>query len=338
MLNNNELSTFFKQLGMLVHSGVSIHEAISIIREDLTDAKATKLLDTIYQGLEMGEEFSAVLKGTGEFPKYAVDMIRIGNYSGKLDEVLHALALYYEREEQISMSIRNAITYPTIMIFMLFIVIGVLITRVLPIFQEVYLQLGTELTGPAGALMSLSNGIQRILPHIIILLLMAIPVLFYLMKKKSGFFSTLFINRKLSYSIAVGRFASGMFLTLSSGLDTDESLGMAKELSDHPLIQEKIKHCQEKLTQGKSFSEAISSSELFNNTQNRMINIGIKAGSLDQVMENIANQCNEETDRKIGHLLSVLEPTLVAILAVIVGVVLLSIMLPLMSIMSNMGL
>jgi type IV pilus assembly protein PilC len=338
MLNNTELSTFFKQLGMLVHSGVSTMEAISIIRDDLTDSKAIKLLQTIYDGLEMGEDFSTILKETGEFPKYAVDMIRIGSYSGKLDEVLAALTLYYEREEQIATSIRNAITYPTIMIFMLFIVIGVLITRVLPIFQDVYLQLGTELTGAAGALMNLSNIIQGILPQIIIVILIGVAVLFYLIKKKSSIFSNFFINRKLSTSIAVGRFASGMFLTLSSGLDTDESLRMTGELTDHPVIQEKIKVCQNGLSDGMGFSEAITSSQLFNHTQNRMINIGMKAGSLDQVMENIADQCNDETDGKIQHLLSVLEPTLVAILAVIVGVVLLSIMLPLMGIMANMGL
>ena len=337
MLNNNELTTFFKQLGMLVHSGVSTVEAISIIGDDITDPKGAKLLQSIYEGLEMGEDFSTVLKETGEFPKYAIDMIRIGSYSGKLDQVLSALAQYYKREEQIGASIRSAITYPTIMIFMLFIVIGVLITRVLPIFQNVYQQLGTELTGAAGALMSLSNIIQRVLPQLILFLLLAVLVLLYLLKKKSGIFSNFFINRKLSQSIAVGRFASGLFLTLSSGLDTDESIKMTAELTDHPIIQGKIKKCQENLESGMGFSEAITTAELFNNTQNRMINIGMKAGTLDQVMENIAQQCNEETDNKIGHLLSVLEPTLVAILAVIVGVVLLSIMLPLMGIMANMG-
>ena len=338
MLNNNELTTFFKQLGMLIHSGVSTMEAISIIGDDLADPQGAKLLQTIYAGLELGEDFSTVLKETGEFPKYATDMIRIGSYSGKLDEVLPALAQYYKREEQISASIRSAITYPTIMIFMLFIVIGVLITRVLPIFQNVYQQLGTELTGAAGALMSLSNVIQRILPHLIILLLLAVVILLYLLKKKSGIFSNFFVNRKLSQSIAVGRFASGMFLTLSSGLDTDESIKMTRELTDHPIIQGKIKKCQENLASGMGFSEAITAAGLFNHTQNRMINIGMKAGTLDIVMENIADQCNEEADNKIGHLLSVLEPTLVAVLAVIVGVVLLSIMLPLIEIMANMGL
>jgi type IV pilus assembly protein PilC len=337
MLNNNELSTLFKQLGMLIHSGVSTIEAISIIRDDMNDPKGKELLHSIYERLDMGEDFSVVLQESGEFPKYAVDMILIGSYSGKLDDVLSALASYYEREEQIGASIRGAITYPVLMIFMLFIVVGVLITRVLPIFQDVYLQLGTELTGAAGTLMNLGNIIQNIIPQIIIGLLIIVGILFYLGKKKSGIFKNVFINRKLSQAIAVGRFANGMSLTLSSGLDTDESLKMTGELTDHPVIQKKIAKCREQLEAGVGFSEAITSSELFNNTQNRMIKIGMKAGTLDQVMENVSNQCSDETDRKIQHLLSVLEPTLVAILAIIVGVMLLSIMLPLMGIMANMG-
>ena len=337
MLTNNELSTFCSQLGMLVHSGISTLEGISIMRDDIADTRAEKLLSTIYDGLEMQQEFSEVLKETGEFPKYAIDMIRIGNYSGKLDEVLSALAAYYEREQSISEGLRNAITYPVIMIFMLFIVIGVLIAKVLPVFQDVYRQLGTNLTGPARALMDLSSVLQGILPEIIIVLLLAAVLLFYMLKKKSSIFSHFFLSRKLSLLIAVGRFASGMSLTLSSGLDTDESLRMTGDLTDHPMIQEKVKQCKEQLDTGIGFTEALAAASIFNNTQNRMINIGMRSGALDQVMENIARQCNDETDAKIQHLLSILEPTLVAILAVIVGVILLSVMLPLMGIMSNMG-
>ena len=338
MLSNVEMVTFCSQLGMLIHSGISIPEGISIMQEDVTDEKAKALLTQIYEGLEMQQEFSEILKETGEFPKYAVDMIRIGNYSGKLDDVLSALSTYYQREENISTGIKSAITYPAIMIFMLFVVMGVLITNVLPIFQDVYRQLGADLTGPARAMLNFSNLLQGSLPIIITFLVLVVFLLFYLWKKKSNVFSRLFLNRKLANAIAVGRFASGLSLTLSSGLDTDESLKMTGELTDHPLLQEKIKQCQTQIHAGVGFAEAISEVAIFNPTQSRMIAIGIRAGALDQVMEEIANQCNEEADAKIQRLLSVLEPTLVAILAIIVGIVLLSMMLPLMGIMSQMGL
>ena len=338
MLSNTELITFCNQLGMLIHSGISTIEGISIMKDDLGEGSGKALLTQIYDGLEMQQEFSDVLIETGEFPKYATDMIRIGNYSGKLDEVLASLSVYYEREENISSSIKNAVTYPAIMILMLFIVIGVLIVKVLPVFQDVYRQLGTELSGPARALMTFSNALQRILPVIIIILVLGGATIFYLIKKKSVIFSHFFLSKKLSESIAVGRFASGMSLTLSSGLDTDESLKMTSELTDHQGLQEKVNICKQQIESGERFADAIATAGIFTSTQSRMINIGVRSGAMDQVMEDIARQCNEETDAKIQHILSILEPTLVAILAVIVGVILLSVMLPLMGIMANMGL
>lgn len=338
MLSNTELITFCNQLGMLIHSGISTMEGISIMRDDLPEGSGKALLTQIYDGLEMQQELSDVLVETGEFPKYATDMIRIGNYSGKLDEVLASLSVYYEREENIASSIRNAVTYPTIMILMLFIVIGVLIVKVLPVFQDVYRQLGTELSGPARALMTFSNGLQRALPFVIVLLLLGGGVLFILIKRKSAVFSNFFLSKKLAESIAVGRFASGMALTLSSGLDTDESLKMTSELTDHIGLQQKVSVCKEQISAGERFADAITTAGIFSSTQSRMIHIGVRSGAMDSVMEDIARQCNEETDSKIQHILSILEPTLVAILAIIVGVILLSVMLPLMGIMTQMGL
>ena len=338
MLSNIELATFCTQLGMLIHSGISIPEGISIMQEDITDPSAQTLLAKIYEGLEMQQEFSEILKETGEFPKYTVDMIRIGNYSGKLDDVLSALSGYYQREEQISSGIKSAITYPAIMIYMLFVVLGVLIGNVLPIFQDVYRQLGTDLTGPARAMLDFSHLLQGALPFVIIFLILTFLLLVYLFKKKTDLFSHLFLNRRLANAIAVGRFAGGLSLTISSGLDTDESLKMTGELTDHPLLQDKIKKCQASIQAGNGFAEAISEVAIFNSTQSRMIAIGIRSGALEKVMEDIANQCNEEVDTKIQQFLSILEPALVAILAIIVGIVLLSMMLPLMGIMSQMGL
>ena len=111
---------------------------------------------------------------------------------------------------------------------------------------------------------------------------------------------------------------------------------MTANLTDHPAVQEKVKLCQENIAEGKRFSDAISTSGIFSSTQSRMIVIGMHSGAMDKVMEDIARQCNDETDARIQHILSILEPTLVAILAIIVGVILLSVMLPLMGIMANM--
>ena len=137
--------------------------------------------------------------------------------------------------------------------------------------------------------------------------------------------------------IACSRFASGMYLSLSSGLDTDQSLEMVSRLVDHPVIQEKIQNIQALIMEGTSFADAVSQTNMFSGIYARMVSIGYKTGAMDDVMKQISVQYDEEIDSLMSDLVAKLEPTLVAILSIIVGLILLSVMLPLMGIMSNIG-
>ena len=119
--------------------------------------------------------------------------------------------------------------------------------------------------------------------------------------------------------------------------DTDESLEMAARLADHPVLEEKIAKTRALLEEGQGFSEAISESQIFDSLSTRMISIGCKTGAVDMVMKQISLQYSEDINARIFQLISKLEPTLVAVLSIIVGLILLSVMLPLMGIMSGMG-
>jgi len=137
--------------------------------------------------------------------------------------------------------------------------------------------------------------------------------------------------------IAAGRFASGMALTMSAGLDTDESLAMVSNLVDNSDMIEKINKSKEYMAEGKSFADALSLSGIFSNMYSRMISVGFRTGSVDKVLEKIAVGYDEEVDEKMSNLISVLEPTLVIILSVVVCLILLSVMLPLMGVMGSIG-
>lgn len=133
------------------------------------------------------------------------------------------------------------------------------------------------------------------------------------------------------------RLAFGMSMSLRSGLDPEQSLEMMIELVEEPDIAARISDCIMRMKNGSFFEEAIVQEDIFDGMHNRMIRIGQRTGSLDQVMEEIAQQCSEEASENIWNKISVIEPTVVILLAVIVGLILLSVMLPLMSIMSEMG-
>ena len=343
MLTPSELSTFCAQVAMILRSGIPVAEGISVMYEDAEHAQGKEILKELLDHVEVGEPLFMALEACGRFPKYMRDMVEIGEQSGKLDEVLDSLVAYYEREENISSSIRSAVTYPLVMIVMMILVIGVLIVKVLPIFSQVFAQLGSEMTGFSRAVMDFGSALGSY-SAVIVGVLAVLAVAFLMVRgTKTGraalsrFQATFILTRRLSAKIASGRFASAMAMMLSSGLDTDKALDMVERLVDNPVIHEKITACRKLVEEGGSFSEALAKTEIFTGVYARMVSIGFKTGAADTVMGKLANQYEREVDAQIGGMISVLEPTLVAVLSVIVGMILLSVMLPLMGIMSSIG-
>ena len=138
-------------------------------------------------------------------------------------------------------------------------------------------------------------------------------------------------------SVACERFASSLAIAISSGMDTYSGLDMAKKMVEHPKMCEKIDKCKNMIREGSNFSEALSNSDIFSNLYSQMVSVGFTSGNPDTVLIQIADAYEKQSTKKIQSILSVLEPTLVIILSLIVGMILLSVILPLMGIMSSIG-
>jgi len=179
---------------------------------------------------------------------------------------------------------------------------------------------------------------------VIVVVTAVLIVLFLVMRATTGgrnlidrFKESFIVTRGLYSKIAMGRFASAMALMLASGMDTDKSLEMTLKLVKTSSVREKIRLCQDKIGEGLRFSDALSDVGMFSGVYARMVAVAFKTGSMDTVMEKLAVRYEEETNTNIGNLISVVEPTLVAVLSIVVGVILLSVMLPLMGIMAAIG-
>lgn len=341
LLTNAEVSSFCEQIALILKSGISSIEGISIMLEDAHSEQDKALLQTIYDTLIETGSFYQALESAHVFPAYMLRMADIGERTGTLDEVMEYLNTHYEREESISLSIRNAITYPMIMTGMMIVVIVVLLVKVMPIFNQVFIQLGTEMTGFSKTLMDIGNVINRYSVVFIILILVIVGILFYGCKTKSG--QKLF--HKIGYKIpfvrtifentSACRFASGLALTLKSGIDTAQSIQLAGSLNEDPYFQAKLELCQSKIEEGMDYYEAMHQCGIFSGVYARMISLGARTGTMDQVMDKVASLYQEEVDRRINNLLAILEPTLVIGLSLFVGIILLSVMLPLIGIMSS---
>ena len=335
MLGNLEIAAFCDQLSMIVSAGIPIYEGISILQEDAPEEETAEILSVISNSLDHGSSFCDALRETNVFPKYVLDMIGIGELAGKLEEVLNALTGYYKREESIQNSIKNAVTYPLLMIAMMLAVILVLIAKVLPVFHQIYMELGSDLTGFAGAMMRFSDALNQYLFVIVIVLIAAAAGIFLISKSDAG--QKFFKKRPLALSTAASRFANCMFLALSSGLDTDRGLDLAQALVNNPVLDSKINDCRKNISNGETFSEALLHSNIFSKMYSSWIAIGSKTGSMDEVMQHICTSCEGDTDARLSRFISVIEPAMVILLCIFIGFILVSFLLPLLGIISSIG-
>ena len=337
---NPELSGFCSQMAMILHSGISPLEGITIMLEDSTSDREKDILQQILDTLQETADFSLSLKETGLFPSYLVHMVQIGEETGTLDEVMSALSEHYEREDSIAKSIRNAVTYPMIMIGMMLVVILVLLVKVMPIFNQVFVQLGTEMTGFSGALMHIGNAISRYSVVLIILLAAIAAALFFGSRTEKGkavlarfakhfrFFSS------MAQQQAGCRFADVMNLALRSGLTPERGLELAAMLNQDPDFQVKLETCQKQVNEGEDLSHALFPPESspylrppgIDRAKNRFYGSGHETG-----IRYVSGRNRYPDQQHTGGS----GASLIIGLSLIVGIILLSVMLPLMGIMSG---
>lgn len=342
-LNNKELVTFCSQLAMILRSGISSIEGIAIMKEDVPEGAGAQILNTLYEHLELTGILHMAMRETGVFPEYVCNMTEIGEQSGTLDEVMDGLASYYEREEDMSQNIKSALTYPMLMLGLMTVVVLILMIKVLPIFNNVFEQLGGGLGGISQSIMNLGMAMSRYSVVLVVFLVLVVAAGAWLIFSAKGqeWLQKFFENSKLfgglTEKMACAKVADGMHLCIRSGLDIDQSLEMAQRLVEQTSVSAKIALCREKMAEGETFDTALEESHLFSGVYGKMISIGIRTGSVDQVMSKIADQYENEVTDKLQSAVGMIEPTLVAILSTVVGLILLSVMLPLMGIMSNLG-
>ncbi len=337
-----ELASFCGQVALILKSGISTLEGLNIMLEDTFSPEEEPLLKALIENMEETGSLYQALTESGMFPSYMTHMVQIGEETGTLDEVMAALQTHYEREDAVAKSIRNAVTYPMIMTGMMVVVIIVLLVKVMPLFNQVFVQLGTEMTGFSRVLMNMGTTINRYSIVFISLLVLLAALILYGTRSQSGRKLLRQLGYKFAFSKAVYeelascRFASGMALTLSSGLNPERSMELVDSLNDDPFFQKKLNDCQNRINEGTDLTDALFASGIFTGMYARMASIGSKTGSMDQVMDTIASLYQDNIDNRMNNILATLEPTLVILLSLIVGAILLSAMLPLMGIMSGL--
>jgi len=329
---------------MLLNSGITIQSGIEMMMDDENDKDGKTILENLQSSLEKGESLSYALLNGGFFPPYMINMVELGEKTGHLPEILKALGEYYERQERLRVSIKNATLYPVVMLTMIIGIVMILIIQVLPIFNDVFRRMGARMSPFASQLMELGIWFRRasVATAMIFCIILAAVFLawvipgvreniFRAVKSKWG-------SRWVFGRIASSQFASSMAVAMSGGLDIEESVSLAASLNQSSkALNMKHEKCVSLLSLGSNLSDALREAEILSARDARMLSLGSNSGMADIAMMEIARRSDLSVQDEIATIVRRIEPTFVIITSVIVGIVLLSIMLPLIGIMTSIG-
>lgn len=342
-LKPEELSLFCEQVGMILSAGIPLYDGMeSLAKSYANDLYGVRFAE-IYQALLQNGSLHDALKESGLFPPYLISMTRIGEQTGKLDDVMNALAQYYQWEAELSASVKNAIVYPLVLVLMLAAVIGILVISVLPVFSRVFAGLGLSMESSQASIMRFGMGLGRgvlIAVGVFLLILVTIACLLRTGNRErvlDRLGAILPFLRHAREKIAAGRFANVLSIMLTAGYNMEAAMALAPTVVSDGAYRARVETCAAAMRDGQSFVTALINAKLFDEVHEKMLTFGAAAGQLDTVMQKLSGIYREAADRNISHLVSLIEPTLVSVLTIVVGGILLSVTMPLLSILSAIG-
>ena len=176
-LSNLEIAYLCKELALLLHAGIGEANALYLLTEETNDQHMQALLNTMAHQMDEGCFLSDAFRQAGCFPAYITGLLRVGEASGRTEEALNALHAYYENKEQMERQIISSMTYPAVLLVLMLIVIVILLSQVLPVFNDIYASLGGQLSGVAGGLLLLGQLLDHCMP--VLFGILAIAALFF---------------------------------------------------------------------------------------------------------------------------------------------------------------
>ena len=337
-----ELSAFCAQVALMMGSGMALYDGMETLAGAAKGSQEAELYASVSAGMTETGSLNEALRRDGRWPAYLVEMTAIGERTGHLEDVMNGLAEYYEREGRIRSAIVSAVTYPVVLGVMMLMIVLAMILLVLPVFRRVLGSMGVAMSSTGNMMMELGVNIGWVVLVLVGLLVVAVVACAVLMKtgkreQTLSFLKSVFPPvHRLSGRLSSSRAASVLSMMLSGGFPLEEALEMIPSVLPDQKAASEVGSIREQIAEGVSFADAIAKTALFDPLHSRMIRMGVEAGREDQVMDRIARNYEEDVEEGIATLVSIIEPTLVALLSIVIGAVMLSVMLPMAGIIASM--
>jgi len=338
------LPVFCRELHQLVRAGIPLGEGMAMLREDEQDPVLQGWLDALCQSIEEGAPLSAALRETGAFPVYLTDMVNLAENTGKLQDVLLALARHYDRQQRLAADLRGALVVPLTLLVVMAAVVVLMMTQVLPIFERVFAMLGVRMGAVASALLGAGAALARagtVLGAVVAAVAVAavvVAVVPALREKFTAWFRLNFGGKGVLGQFAAARFASSLSMSVASGMSVEDSVELSAGLCGGSReIDRKTALCRERIQDGGSPADALAECGMFAGRDCRLLKLAERTGTLTETLEDLAVRQEEAASRRLDNLVGAIEPIVVVISGILAGVILVSVMLPLTSLLSTIG-
>ncbi|MBL8900399.1 MAG: type II secretion system F family protein [Planctomycetes bacterium] len=339
------LTEFTINLSTLSDAGIPIVRALSILEGQLRPGPFKRVLSDVRDEVESGTAMSeAMKKHPSAFDRLYCNMVKAGETGGALDAILMRLAVFMERTRSIRDKAKGAMTYPIVVVFVALLVIGIVFTFVIPKFREIFDSFDIELPSLTRALIGASDFFVKWWWAILLGLLVPIILFRFCMGRFYGF--RLFVHRLLLRvpvagimieRLVVARFSRTFGTLISSGVPHLEALEIVRGAVGNEVLRRAIEDVRVSVREGESIAEPLGESGVFDDMVTNMVDVGEETGTLDVMLLKIADAYEAEADRRIEVFFKVLEPALLVVMAVVVGIIVAALFLPLLGIMEQLS-
>jgi type IV pilus assembly protein PilC len=344
-VNAKELAIFTRQFSVMIDAGLPLVQCLEILASQQENKFFQKVLTNTRSQVEGGATLSAAMRSSPKvFDPLYVNMVEAGETGGILDTILQRLSSYIEKNVKLQRAVKSALVYPVGVLTVAGGVITLLLWKVVPIFATLFAGLGVDLPLPTKIVIALSNFVGSIFGLLIFIalgagifglkvwygtpqgrfvldsIILKLPVLGILMRK-----------------IAVARFTRTLGTLISSGVPILEGLDITARTAGNAVVERALQKVRRSLEEGKSLTEPLKESEVFPGMVTQMIAVGEQTGAMDAMLQKIADFYEEEVDAAVKDLLTALEPIMIVFLGVVVGGVVISMYLPLFSLIGKLS-
>ena len=338
-----EISVFCRDVAMMLAAGIAPEESVLLLKEENGTAAFAAAVAALDGRMNEGDSFAQAVECSGAFPPYACRMIAAGELAGRLEAVLSSLADYYERQDSLQQQLKSALLYPMILLLMMCGVLVLLVAVVLPVFENVYASMSGALAASSYRYILAASVISRVSLAVTAVIAAAVLICGGMSLSPKGK-ATLAVwaakapfTRNISRKMAVAELTEILSAFLASGLDGDSAMADAARTVRHPGVKKDADDICAGMQSGKPLAQALEEKKLFDALQSRMLLSAARSGQLEDTLARLAGQSEAEAEQSIRAAAELTEPVLTGFLTVAVGVSLLSIMLPLVGILSAMG-